>query len=119
MFSSPLIIILLVKYSIAVFLTIFAPESFVNVAWDSAGVTTGPVTVPFVLSLGIGLSTAAQSSEGFGILTAASVGPIITVLLVYFMKKNYQKVKAVRRERKEARLQKKIKSNSVGAVVDD
>ena len=43
--------------------------------------TTGPVTVPFVLSLGIGFSKAVGATEGFGILTAASVAPIISVLL--------------------------------------
>lgn len=51
------------------------------VAWDSAGVTTGPVTVPFVLSIGIGFSIAAGSAEGFGMLTIMSVWPIISVLL--------------------------------------
>jgi hypothetical protein len=50
------------------------------VAWDSAGVTTGPVTVPFVLSIGVGFATAVGSSEGFGMLTTMSVAPIISVL---------------------------------------
>ena len=50
----PLLPILLPAYGLAAMLTIPAPELLVNVAWDSAGVTTGPVTVPFVLSLGIG-----------------------------------------------------------------
>eukprot|EP00900_Chrysochromulina_parva_P017617 jgi/Chrpa1/25857/Chrysochromulina_OHIO_Genome00026096-RA len=53
-----------------------------TIAWDSAGVTTGPVTVPFVLSTGIGFSKAVGAEEGFGILTCASVSPIITVLIV-------------------------------------
>ena len=57
----------------AVVLTVFANEDFTNIAWDSAGVTTGPVTVPFVLSLGIGFSKAVSAQEGFGILTCASV----------------------------------------------
>ena len=43
--------------------------------------TAGPVTVPFVLALGLGYSKAADATEGFGILTAASVAPIISVLL--------------------------------------
>lgn len=51
-----------------------------------AGVTTGPVTVPFVLSLGIGFSKAVGASEGFGILTAASVAPIISVLATNVIK---------------------------------
>jgi len=56
-------------------------EFMANVAWDSAGVTTGPVTVPFVLSLGVSLANAVGAEDGFGILTTASVGPIISVLL--------------------------------------
>lgn len=47
---------ILVKYAIACLLTLFTPDDFTSIAWDSAGVTTGPVTVPFVLSLGIGFS---------------------------------------------------------------
>ena len=50
--------------------------------WDSAGVTTGPVTVPLVLAMGLGLGGAVDAQEGFGILAMASVGPIISVLLV-------------------------------------
>jgi hypothetical protein len=52
----------------------------VNVAWDSAGVTTGPITVPLVLAMGLGFGDATDAVEGFGILSLASVGPIITVL---------------------------------------
>jgi Protein of unknown function (DUF1538) len=46
---------------------------------DSAGVTTGPVTVPLVLSMGLGFANAAEATEGFGILSMASIGPIIAV----------------------------------------
>ena len=49
-------------------------------AWDSAGVTTGPVTVPLVLAMGLGLGNAVSAVEGFGILSMASIGPIIAVL---------------------------------------
>jgi len=69
-------------YLLAVILTSISDEAFVNVAWDSAGVTTGPVTVPLVLAMGLGLGRAVQAQEGFGILAMASVGPIITVLAV-------------------------------------
>ena len=50
-------------------------------AWDSAGVTTGPITVPLVLAMGLGLGDATQAVEGFGILCMASIGPIVTVLI--------------------------------------
>ena len=55
-----------------------------GLAWDSGAVTTGPVTVPLVLSLGIGIAAAAgkgsSSLSGFGIVTLASLFPIIGVL---------------------------------------
>jgi len=51
------------------------------VAWDSAGVTTGPITVPLVLAMGLGLGNATQAVEGFGILCMASIGPIIAVMI--------------------------------------
>ena len=71
--------LLLVFYSIAIVLTWFSSEEFVNIAWDSAGVTTGPITVPLVLSMGLGFANAADAVEGFGILSMASIGPIIAV----------------------------------------
>ncbi len=80
-FDLPLAWILIPAYLVALALTIFATEEFVNVAWDSAGVTTGPVTVPLVLAMGLGLGEAVGVVEGFGILSMASVGPIISVML--------------------------------------
>lgn len=67
-------------YIIALIMTYLSSEEFVNVGWDSAGVTTGPVTVPLVLAMGLGFGKAVGAIEGFGILATASVGPIITVL---------------------------------------
>jgi hypothetical protein len=52
----------------------------VNIGWDSAGVTTGPVTVPLVLAMGLGFGGAVNAVEGFGILAAASIAPICAVL---------------------------------------
>jgi hypothetical protein len=73
--------LLIPAYLFALVLTVLSSEEFVNVAWDSAGVTTGPVTVPLVLAMGLGLGQAVGVVEGFGILSMASIGPIITVLL--------------------------------------
>ncbi len=53
-----------------------------NVAWDSAGVTTGPITVPLVLAMGLGIGGAMNAVEGFGILCLASIGPIISVMVM-------------------------------------
>ncbi|WP_232424035.1 DUF1538 domain-containing protein [Imhoffiella purpurea] len=68
-------------YLLAVFLTFFSTEEFVNIAWDSAGVTTGPVTVPLVLAMGLGFGDAMNAIEGFGILSMASICPILSVLI--------------------------------------
>jgi hypothetical protein len=72
--------VLLPLYGLGIVLTIFSTEEFVNVAWDSAGVTTGPVTVPLVLAMGLGLGNAVSAIDGFGILSLASICPIVAVL---------------------------------------
>ncbi|UCC57302.1 MAG: DUF1538 domain-containing protein [Gammaproteobacteria bacterium] len=80
-FDLPLAWMLLAGYLVALVLTVFSTEEFVNVAWDSAGVTTGPITVPLVLAMGLGFGNATHAVEGFGILCMASIGPIITVMI--------------------------------------
>jgi hypothetical protein len=72
--------LLLPLYFLAVILTYFSTEEFVNIAWDSAGVTTGPITVPLVLAMGLGFGNAIDAIEGFGILSMASICPILSVL---------------------------------------
>jgi len=79
-FDIPIGGLLIGGYLVTLILTFFASEEFVNIAWDSAGVTTGPVTVPLVLAMGLGFGDAVDAVEGFGILSMASVGPILSVL---------------------------------------
>jgi len=67
-------------YTLSLIMTWLSSEEFVNVAWDSAGVTTGPITVPLVLSMGVGFANSSSVVEGFGILAMASIGPILAVL---------------------------------------
>jgi hypothetical protein len=81
-FQIPISYLLLPGYVLAIVLTAFSSEEFVNVAWDSAGVTTGPVTVPLVLAMGLGFGNAVQAVEGFGILSMASICPILSVLIM-------------------------------------
>ena len=81
-FNIPIAYLLIPGYLFALLLTWFSSEEYVNVAWDSAGVTTGPVTVPLVLSMGLGFGNAVDAVDGFGILSMASIGPIISVLSV-------------------------------------
>ena len=79
-FDFNLLYILVPGYGLALVLTYLSTEEFVNVGWDSAGVTTGPVTVPLVLAMGLGFGEAVGALEGFGILAAASIAPIVAVL---------------------------------------
>lgn len=82
-FQWPLAYLLLPPYLGLLILSALSTEEFVNFAWDSAGVTTGPITVPLVLAMGLGIgANIPEVSDGFGILAMASVGPIITVLSV-------------------------------------
>jgi hypothetical protein len=67
-------------------------EEFVSIGWDSAGVTTGPVTVPLVLAMGLGIGNQIGVVEGFGILAMASVCPILSVLFIGLRVKKQQEV---------------------------
>lgn len=78
----PLFWMILPPYILLLIVTLFSSEEYVNIAWDSAGVTTGPVTVPLVLSMGLGIGQQSGAVEGFGILAMASVCPIMTVLIM-------------------------------------
>ncbi|MEM6639473.1 MAG: DUF1538 domain-containing protein [Pseudomonadota bacterium] len=92
-FGIPLIKLLVPAYALVLVLTVRAPNHFVNFSWDSAGVTTGPITVPLVLAMGLGIGANVPGvSDGFGILALASVGPILTVLIVglYTQKREQQ-----------------------------
>jgi len=81
-FNIPLMHIIVPLYLIAIVLTVISEERYVNIGWDSAGVTTGPITVPLVLALGLGFAKATNSLDGFGVLALASVFPILSVLSV-------------------------------------
>ncbi|MEL6950207.1 MAG: DUF1538 domain-containing protein [Pseudomonadota bacterium] len=80
-YGIPLFWMLAPPYLLVLVLTWISPDEFVNFSWDSAGVTTGPITVPLVLAMGLGVGANIPGvSDGFGILALASVGPILTVL---------------------------------------
>lgn len=82
-YDLPLIWMLIPPYTVVLVLTWYSPEQFVNFGWDSAGVTTGPITVPLVLAMGLGVGGNIPGvSDGFGILALASVYPILSVLSV-------------------------------------
>lgn len=77
---------MLAGFAFILVLTVVAPSSFVAYAFDSSAVTTGPVTVPFILSLGAGAAAVLEGrhnlSDSFGLIGIASMGPVITVLLL-------------------------------------
>ncbi|MDZ7795355.1 MAG: DUF1538 domain-containing protein [Spirochaetia bacterium] len=66
-------------------LSIMGDEDFVGIAWDSGGVTTGPVTVPLVMAMGLGIGGEIGVYDSFGILALGSVYPILTVLVYSFI----------------------------------
>ncbi len=82
----PLRTLLWIFYIFIIILSFFAPDEFVPTAFDSGGVTTGPITVPFIMALGAGLASAKKGKNvgehSFGLVALCSVGPILSVLLL-------------------------------------
>jgi hypothetical protein len=78
--------ILMVSYLVALGLSFFSPNDFLPLAFDSIGVTTGAVSVPFIMSFGLGIaaikSSKNNSDDGFGLIALASIGPVIAILIV-------------------------------------
>lgn len=102
----PLLWLMGPPYLLLLFITKISTEEFVNIGWDSAGVTTGPITVPLVLAMGLGIGGQVGVVEGFGILSMASVCPILSVLLVGLMVT--RKRKAALKETVETAEQKEV-----------
>lgn len=86
LFKIPLSELLVFFYFIAFVLVFFVPENFRAVAFDSGGVTTGPMTVPFIMALGVGISAIRSdhhaSNDSFGLVALCSIGPILAVLIL-------------------------------------
>lgn len=78
--------ILAICYSMIFILSFFVPETILPIAFDSGGVTTGPMTVPFIIAFGIGIAAVRQSkssqSDSFGLVALCSVGPILSVMIL-------------------------------------
>ncbi|MGF0032916.1 DUF1538 domain-containing protein [Bariatricus sp. SGI.154] len=86
LFSKPLPSLLIIFYLIVFALAFFVPDDFLAVAFDSGGVTTGPMTVPFIMSLGVGFAAVRSDKhaedDSFGLVSLCSIGPILAVLLL-------------------------------------
>ncbi len=78
--------LLMVSYFIVIVLSLVTPAEYVALAFDSGSVTTGALTAPIIIALGLGLSSvlAGRSAitDGFGLLGMAAIGPIIAVLIM-------------------------------------
>ena len=77
---------LIIMYLFLLGISCFVPKDFLAVAFDSGGVTTGPMTVPFIMALGVGLASVRSdknaASDSFGLVALSSVGPILAVLVL-------------------------------------
>lgn len=77
--------LLLILYAAVFVLAFFVPRAFLAVSFDSGGVTTGPMTVPFIMALGVGVSAIRSdkgSDDSFGLVALCSVGPILAVMIL-------------------------------------
>ncbi len=86
LFQINLSTILIVLYIILIGISLLIEKDFLAVAFDSGGVTTGPMTVPFIMAMGVGLASVRgdknASSDSFGLVALSSVGPVLAVLLL-------------------------------------
>ena len=78
--------LLLVFYAVVFVLAFFVPKSFLAASFDSGGVTTGPMTVPFIMALGVGVASISSNDssgdDNFGMVALCSVGPILAVMVL-------------------------------------
>ena len=78
--------IMIIIYAAVFILASFSPNDYVSVAFDSGGVTTGPIVVPFILALGVGLSSVLggkiSHDDSFGLMALCLIGPIAAVLII-------------------------------------
>ncbi len=85
-FGVPLKYFLIIGYIAIFVISTFTPEYFVPISFDAGGVTTGPLTAPFILAMGVGvasvLSGKSASQDSFGFVALASIGPVISVMIL-------------------------------------
>ena len=86
LFSIALPPFLVCFYAVIFILALFVPKEFLSVAFDSGGVTTGPMTVPFIMALGVGISATRSdrhaADDSFGLVALCSIGPILAVMML-------------------------------------
>ncbi len=86
----PLNVVLLISYATIFILSFFVPPEFAPLSFDGGSVTTGPISVPFLMAFGLGLASVrgnakADSDDSFGYVALGSAGPIIAVMILGLM----------------------------------
>ena len=84
--SNILMLFYMLLFALALMLVVNGNEALLPMAFDSGGVTTGPITVPFIMALGVGISNVLgdrrSKENSFGLVSLCSVGPILAVLVL-------------------------------------
>jgi hypothetical protein len=81
-FDVPLKYILIGFYSFLFILAFFVPDTFLPIAFESGGATTGAMTVPFIIALGVAIARDSDKSDRFGLIAICSIGPILAVMIL-------------------------------------
>ncbi len=86
LFSVSLRLLLIVFYALLFLGAFLSDAGFLSVAFDSGGVTTGPMTVPFIMALGVGVASIRSDenakADSFGLVALCSIGPVMAVMLL-------------------------------------
>jgi len=86
LFQIDLSTLLIGLYVVLIGVSFFIPKNFLAIAFDSGGVTTGPITVPFIMAMGVGLASVRgdknAANDSFGLVALSSIGPILAVLIL-------------------------------------
>ena len=90
--SQILMLFYMLLFALALLLVVNGNEALLPMAFDSGGVTTGPITVPFIMALGVGISNILgdrrSKENSFGLVSLCSVGPILAVLVLGIFSRN-------------------------------
>ncbi|MCQ2400549.1 MAG: DUF1538 domain-containing protein [Lachnospiraceae bacterium] len=85
-FKVPLNRLLIIFYAVVLVLSFFVPKGYRTISFDAGGVTTGPMTVPFIMALGVGVAAVRNDrhaeDDSFGLVALCSIGPILTVMIL-------------------------------------
>lgn len=86
LYGTPIKYLFAVSYLIIIILSFFVPGEYLAISFDAGSVTTGPITVPVIMAIGIGTASVLQDkselSDGFGLMGLASIGPILSIMIL-------------------------------------